>query len=287
MTNVNAIIKEVWGDAPVTYEPLNGGHVNFTYKVSVDGKDYVLRINGKQNDFLGLSREQEVAVFKAAYNMGIAPPVHPKTTDKYLITTYIEKEEFDFKQPAMLENAVEVLKKIHTIKGINRTFSPFDLVNKYLEGMRSLKVNFPDILINALTKVEEIEKRWNKDRTTREAYCHNDYFTFNILSANKKLYVIDWEISGVGDIFFDLATITFSSAFSRAQEEHLLKCYFGKFEEEHYTALKDMQFMNMLREATWSLMHSGMEEEVINSDINYLDFGNYILSKIKDGYLYY
>jgi thiamine kinase-like enzyme len=37
------------------------------------------------------------------------------------------------------------------------------------------------------------------------------------------LYIIDWEMSGSGDVFFDLATIPFSCKFSEEQEKEWLK----------------------------------------------------------------
>jgi len=288
MGNVDKIIKMVWGETDVKYIPLDGGFVNFTYKVEVNGNCFVLRINGNQNDYLGLSRQDEVKVMRLAGEMGIAPKVLPQSTSEYLITEFIDTHTLSYeeiRQPSMLQNAVNVLKKIHGIQGINRYFSPFDLVGKHLEGMKGLNV-FPQELEDFLPEIDEIKKRFDNGAAYRKAYCHNDYYRFNVLNADEKLYVIDWELSGNGDIFFDLATISFHEAFSPEQDEFMLKCYFNQVEPEHLIALRDMKYMNMLREATWGLLHSGMNEDTVNHDMNYYEHGINTLGKLKKGQLH-
>jgi len=294
MKNIAMIIKKTWGDVPVTYEVLTGGFVNFSYKVCANGKYFVLRINGKQNDYLGLSRAEEVKVFKAAHDMNIAPAVLPQSTPEYLITEYINAPVLsveELREPVILKNAIENLKKIHTIQNIGRNFSPFELLEKYTDGMRTLGVIFPEKLNGFLRTAEDIEKRWNKDSAYRKAYCHNDYFPANIINDNGRLYVIDWELSGVGDIFFDLATMSFSCAFSDELDKYMLQCYFGQTnpEPEHFAALLDMKYMNMLREATWGLLHSGIKEDEENTashDMNYYEFGEWVLGRLDEGILH-
>ena len=289
MTNVDRIIKTIWGNTNVEYVPLDGGFVNFTYKVKVNNNCFVLRINGDQNDYLGLSRQDEAEVMRLAGEMGIAPKVLPQSTSEYLITEFVDANTLTYeemRQPIMLQNAVEVLKKIHSIQGINRHFSPFDLVGKHIEGMKTLHIPLPKELEELLPEVDEIKKRFDKSISYRKAYCHNDFYRFNVLNDSKSLYVIDWELSGIGDIFFDLATISFHEAFSPEQDEFMLKCYFGQVEPKFLTALDDMKYMNMLREATWGLLHSGMDEDTVNHDMNYFEHGMGTLMKLKSGMLH-
>ena len=289
MINAEKIIQKIWGNIPVDYEPLDGGFVNFTYKVRVNNSCFALRINGSQNDYLGLSRQEEVNVMRIAGEMGIAPKVMPQSTDEYLITEFIDAHTLthdEIKQPNIIQNAMDVLKKIHSIQGSDRTFSPFDLVNKHLEGMKALNIPFPNELEALLPESEAAEKRWNDSASYRKAYCHNDYYTFNILNAGGRLYVIDWELSGRGDIFFDIATISFHNAFTAGQDEHMLQCYFGQVEPEHFSALRDMKYMNMLREATWGLLHSGMKEDTVNHNLDYYEHGISTLRRLKEGFLH-
>lgn len=288
MNGINKIIQDVWGNASIPYELLNGGFVNSTYKIQVNDKYYVLRINGNQNDYLGLSREEENNVIHLAADMGIAPKLLTATPE-YLITEFIESNFLsrdDICQPSIIRNTMDILKKVHSIRGINRTFTPFDLLNKHLEGMKTLHLPFPKELNDLLPEVNAIKKRYDNGAVYRKAYCHNDFYPFNILNSNGRLYVIDWELSGEGDIFFDLATISFHEAFSNELDEYMLRYYFGQIENEYYTALRDMKYMNMLREATWGLLHSGMEEATVNHDLNYYEHGINTLKRLHEGFLY-
>lgn len=288
MSRVDEIIRTIWGESLVSYVPLNGGFVNFTYKVQVKNGCFALRINGGQNDHLGLSRQEEVNVMRAAGELGIAPRVLPQSTAEYLITEFIDAPVLtreDILQPFVVENAMSVLKKIHSIRSC-RCFSPFDLVGKHLEGIKALNVPFPKELDDLLPEVDAIQKRFDDSASYRKAYCHNDFYTFNILNAASGLHVIDWELSGAGDVFFDLATLSFHDAFTAEQDEHLLRFYFGQTEPEHFFALRDMKYMNMLREATWGLLHSGMKEDTVNHSLDYLEHGMSTLRKLKAGLLH-
>ncbi|MCL2718401.1 MAG: phosphotransferase [Lachnospiraceae bacterium] len=288
MTNINEIIHKIWGENPVSYEPLNGGFVNFTYKVLAGGKNFVLRINGRQNDHLGLNRLDEVKVMRMAGELGIAPKVLPQSTAEYLITEFVDAPVLnrdDILTPAIIKKVMKVLKKLHSIQYNGRSFSPFDLLDKHLAGMKNLGIPFPKELNDFLPEIEAAKERFDKSAAYRKAYCHNDFYTFNMLNSDN-LYVIDWELSGMGDIFFDIATLSFHDAFSTGQDKFMLECYFGQALPEHFAALNDMKFMNMLREATWGLLHSGMNEDTVNHNMDYYEHGINTLNKLKAGFLH-
>jgi hypothetical protein len=79
-----------WQSAIIRHEPLGGGLTNDTYKVTVDDATYVVRINGAQNQFLGLSRALKVQAIEQAYALGIAPRVFKLgDPDEVLITEYL------------------------------------------------------------------------------------------------------------------------------------------------------------------------------------------------------
>lgn len=290
MRDIKDIVNEVdmWKNATsISYEPLNGGCSNCTYKVNVDGVNYVLRINGEQNRFLGLQREDEAAAVSVANGKGIAPKVFTSANQgEYLITEYIQGTIVDPKDihtSDFIENVVKVLLKVHQVEGINRECSPFYLVNKYIEGAKILNVKIPDGLYDVLRNIDSIEKKSAQNTQYYKKYCHNDFYTFNIVNSSSELYVIDWELSGQGDIFFDLATISFSNRFSEEEDGILLRSYFGYLEDEHRVHLYDMKYMNMLREISWALLHSGMDVMKVNHDTNYYESAQWFLARLKDG----
>lgn len=291
MNNINIILKSIpkWsGIEGITYEPLNGGLSNVTYKVKVDNKFYVLRINSNQNEYLDLSREEEQNAIIKASKLGIAPNVFSIANKKdVLITEFIEGKSIETEKmhnPDLIKKVTETLLKIHSLKGIERKSSPFDLIRGYLNGAQDLKVVVPDRLYKHLERMEKIELQRSKDKENINKYCHNDYHTpYNMILNEEKLTIIDWELSGIGDVFFDLATISSDNRFSIEEDKILLESYFGVFDKEQLNTLNDMKFICMLREIAWALMHEGMDIERVNFNMNYYEFANYVLDRLDQG----
>lgn len=290
MRDIKDIIKEIdiWRSAKkISYEILNGGCTNCTYKINVDEVFYVLRVNGDQNKFLGLKREDEVEVLLKASQIGIAPKIYTtKNKSEYLITEYINGRIISSEEihnNDFIKKVAKVLHEVHNLEGVNRECSPFYLVNKYIEGAKLLNVELPEGLYEVLKNVDIIEKRCSINSKYNKKYCHNDFYTFNIINNGCDLYVIDWELSGIGDVFFDLATISFSNRFSKEEDELLLRSYFGNLEDEYKVLMYDMKYMNMIREISWALLHSGMQVKKVNHDINYYESALWFIKRLKEG----
>lgn len=291
MRKIDDIISEVkiWGNKNISYEPLDGGLSNYTYKVTADDVHYVLRVNGGQNDFLNLSKPEEIKAIHQAHEIGIGVKIYTgESNAEYIITEYKNARIVSNERahdPAYIKKFADILRKAHEITGVNRRCSPFCLIEKYLSGAKELKVKIPDDLDAALEKMVDIEKRSTRNSKYTEKYCHNDFYSINVLNDNGAVYLIDWELSGVGDIFFDLATISFSQVYSDNEDKLLLESYFGYYEDEFAGMMYDMKYMNMLREVAWALLHAGMKIEHVNHSFNYYNSAQYFLGRIKDGFV--
>lgn len=234
---------------------------NSIYKINADGTDYILRIDGEQKDYLGLSRTLEISVMKQAAGIGLSPKIFSSDDDRYIVMEYINGGYINSEQ--MLERKyitkmVEAMKKVHKITGIDRDCSPFYMLDRYIDGIKSFNVPIPDGFYELCKNLPEIEKRYSQNQTYMERYCHNDFFTFNMIEQNDCIVVIDWELSGISSIFFDLSTISFSAMYNDEQDKFMLESYFGNYENEYKILLDDMKYMNMLRDVGWLLLHAGI-----------------------------
>jgi len=242
-----------------TAVPLDGGYSNETYRVS-GPVDAVLRVNGHQNDTLGLSPAGEAAAIRAAAARGIAPEV-VRAGDGYLLTALVpgvlltpERSH----EPAYIRALARVLTHVHAIEGVDRVCDPFWLVRTYLDGARELGVAMPEGLGAVLAEVDAIEER-AAARGDRAAYCHNDFYRFNVIDHDGRLTLLDWELSGVGNVYFDLATPAFHESYTPEEEHLLIEAYFGEHDERHAAALHDFKYLNMVREVGWGLLHAGLD----------------------------
>ncbi|MDQ0916213.1 thiamine kinase-like enzyme [Paenibacillus sp. V4I5] len=290
---MNMKVEEIIREVPelnyefLSFESLNGGLCNQTYKVKTKQSTYVLRINSRQNEYLNLTRRSEVEVMKKANREGFAPKVIPSNyPEQFVVTEFLEGrmlEKDDLKDDRIKEMIMDRLKRIHRMEGQGRTCTPYDLIHGYLKGADQFQVKHPDGLNRILHRVEKIAHKRSNDKENNNKFCHNDSFLCNMIYTGQQLQIIDWELSGVGDLFFELTLIPFTNQFSETDEREWLKLYFGYFEEEAFHIFQDMKFVSMVREVAWGMFYSGLTKEDSHHNFDYYKFAEYCIQRIEQG----
>ncbi len=290
--SITEIINQIpdWkNNENIQYELLTSGYSNIVYKVFVDGKIYALRINGIQNQFLGLNYEDEIEIMDLASKENLTARVLKcENKNDFLITEFLEGNlllEDQVHKPDNLSKVIDLLKKIHKIpyKG-NRQSTQFSLTRNYLRGAEKLGVPCPEELNDYLKKMNVIEEDRQKDPDYLKCYCHNDVFAHNIICCpDGNIKIIDWELSGLGDIWFDLATISFSCGFDQATDASMLNLYFGNSDEQKMKTLFDVKFVCMIREIGWALLHTALNKNKSEPGTDYSEFANSILNRLNQG----
>ena len=182
--------------ADITHEPLNGGFSNETHLVTCGDEKFVVKINYPQNEYLHLSRKTELQAQRKAADFGIAPKVLSCTnTETYSISEFIHGHLMTNEEILQEHTIVQLashMKKIHSIRGIDRTCSAFDLIDGYVRGINEFKVQVPDGYSDIMHKTEMIRSRRSNDHVNNNKYCHNDLLGLNLLFDGEKITVIDW-----------------------------------------------------------------------------------------------
>jgi thiamine kinase-like enzyme len=57
--------------------------------------------------------------------------------------------------------------------------------------------------------------------------CHNDPWPANLLDADGRIYLIDWEYSGMNDPMWDLADLSVEAGFGPEQDHAMMEAYHG------------------------------------------------------------
>jgi len=250
------------GASDLKVSPLGGGITNNNYRIDVGAESFVLRIPGEDTDLLGINREFEYAANLAAGMLGIAPQVfHFIRPEGYLVTRFITGRPIlpdEICQPENIRRVMDVVRKIHGMPGIPGRFDVFQVVVDYSETARRYKVAFPK---NYQSVVEDTQSagRVLKSLPVTPRPCHNDLLNANFLTDGR-LYILDWEYAGMGDIFFDLANFSDHHQLTDDQDRWLLKCYFGNVTPHQWAHLKIMKIMSDLREAAWALVQVGISK---------------------------
>ena len=273
----------------VKHETLNGCLLNDTYLVICEGEKYVVKINNAQNKYLKLDYHSEVQVQQKAAEMRIAPMMLSDIGNKaYSISECPNGHLLAYEemiQSDTINEFAEVIRQLHSIEGVNRTCSIFDLIDGYVRGIKEFKVKIPSGYHEVMMQTEKIRARREKDKENNDKYCHNNLMSCNIFIDNHKIYIIGWELSGIGDPYIDLATIPYRMNFSIEKEKLLLEAYFGYYEDEMLIHLRDMRYIGLVRECVWALFFEGLRGKRDNGKMNYYEAGCYALNRIKKGYL--
>ena len=267
---MNASIHDIIGRVPswrsaraieIGAEPIGSGLTNANYHVRVDGAPFVLRVGGENAAVLGINRQTEHDALMAVSAVGIAPEVILFTLPEgHLITRFIEGHDWtrdEFKQPAVIARVADTMRRVHSLPEIAGGFSPYRDIERRLREVRDRAGASPEpaALERYLDTLYQIEAERAADHRYPPALCHNDPFANNFLDDGM-VRLLDWEFAGMGDIFYDLASVCFS--FSPDQEAHFLRCYFGAARPEDAQIIEQMRFVIAFWNATWALLQASI-----------------------------
>ncbi len=249
-----------------------GGLNNSNYLINIQDLKYVLRLPSKDNKN-NFYHENLILNTIKPYNISPEIVYHSKNNG-ILLSKYIESEKFniDFYNSSFFINILaHKLKSLHKLESTN-SFNPFKSIYGNIDFLTKVNYKFNHDINLIISKLRKLEKDLSKD--IHYGLCHNDLNTSNILYSNDNVYLIDFEFAGMGDIFFDLATVSW---FLKDEfQDELIINYFGYFDLKYKNKLKDYLFIVKLWNATWSLIKS------INntSDYDYKLGGNMILDDL-------
>ncbi|MBE6054116.1 MAG: choline kinase [Clostridium sartagoforme] len=249
-----------------------GGLNNSNYLINIKDLKYVLRIPSEDNKN---NFSYENTILNLIKPFDISPDIIYQDKDNgILLSKYIETEKFDinfYNSSIFIDKLTSKLKKLHLLECSN-SFNPFKDIYRNIECLYNLNYEFEHDISLLVKKLKELEIDLSKE--VHYGLCHNDLNTSNILYSNNSIYLIDFEFAGMGDIFFDLATISW---FLRDEfRDQLITAYFGSFNTRYKEKLNNYLFTVKFWNATWSLIKS------INntSDYDYKLGGNMILDDL-------
>jgi thiamine kinase-like enzyme len=308
--NINEIISRIpgWPDvSDLQMKPI-GGLTNSNYLIEVNKEKFVLRISGSNTALLGIDRKGEIEAMETAAAEDLCPEIiHTLLPEGHLVTRYIDGRHWTYEeycQPENLNRMVDAVKAVHNLPAIKTEVSSFRRIEHYMRQIQVLGVPYPDGFDAAIDRMETIEERLKSDSFPARALCHNDLlksdsfparalchndlFSLNFIDDGR-LRFLDWEFAGMGDIFYDLATLAYSfdsvGEIPSDLQGFILECYFGKTNDYLWTRMEEMKFMVLLYSVMWGLLQSGLEQAGIIPSVDgfdYLDYAQFMFSTIRE-----
>jgi len=251
---------------PDRIEPLRGLS-NRNFRVVLGQDEYIVRLASPRAERLGISREAEAKALRLARAANLGPEViRYILPEGHLIARPIVAQPFSetpdrFRELVTLRSVVRVVRRVHALTPIEHSFDPFARIRASFERTVKAGVALPAGSATVLCRLDEIEAARGPLVPPYLALCHNDLFAGNLLDADP-IRLIDWEFAGMGDIFFDLATLLVScdetAPLSDAHRHAILDEYFGEERPEHRRRLDDMVLVVQLHVVAWGLTHHAL-----------------------------
>ena len=290
LTSIIARIP-AWAEAEHIQAERIAGLTNANYRITVDGERFVLRVSGKNTQHLGINRQHEVAALKTAAALGIAPEVYAfLLPEGHLVTRWVDGRHWtsiEFRTPEHVRLLTETVKRVHVMPQTGAVFSPFRRIEAYIKTAHSLAVPFPPGFDEFAKTMEAVEGEQQRDPSSWQYFCHNDLVAVNYLycDENSEIKILDWEYAGLGDIYYDLATIVYThdsvGPIPPDLEEVMLSIYFGEVTQYQRRRLNGMKYMLMLFTGMWGLAQHGMQSAGLIQAVegfDYLEFAQYLFS---------
>jgi thiamine kinase-like enzyme len=251
--------------------PISGGITNRNFRVDVDGEPFVVRIPGPRTELLGIDREAEHRAAAAAARAGVGPEVIAFLPEQgSLVTRFVDGEpipEETMGTAATLGLVVPAIRAIHQGEVIPGTFSPFRVVEEYRAVAASHGVDIPAAFDHLMGRARDIEAAMG---AFEPRPCHNDLLNANFLRRGDRVFIVDYEYAGMGDILFDLANLSVNHGFDDLADRALLEAYFGQVTSRDLARQKLMRVMSDFREAMWGVVQQGLS----TLDFDYVDYAN-------------
>ena len=261
-------------------ERLDDALTNVCYKVTVGSAAYVLRLAREgSSDYIDRTAEEHNARIAAVAGVG-AEVIYFDARDGTMVTRFVEGvsmkagEEFE-RDPRAPVRAARALGRVHRLGRVFRSrFDVFAAIDGYLGLLREQGTILPHGFYEVGRKARAA--RWALETSAASLVpCHNDPWPGNLIDADGRIYLIDWEYSGMNDPVWDLAGLSVEAGFDPEQDRAMMKAYYeAELSPALYSRLEIYKSMSDLHWSLWSFVQHtrGNQAE---------DFWNYGLGRLE------
>ena len=249
-----------WARRRIAIEPLAGGITNRNFVAVVDGTRYVLRVPGERTELLGIDRAGEQQAARRAAELGIGPPiVGDLPTIGTLITELVPGHHLTGDGfIARLDGVVSHIRRLHDSGPLDSSFAIHRIVEAHGRDGALYGVTVPPIFSELVEQSHRIEAAFATAPQPLVA-CHNDLLPANVLFADERVWLLDYEYAGMNERFFDLGNLSVNAGLDDAADERLLRLYLGRQPNESaWARLQLMKIMSEFREGMWAVVQQAI-----------------------------
>ncbi len=205
-----------------------GGLTNRVYRIG----DWCLRLPGEGTEAY-IDRDVEAVNARAAAAAGVAPEVvhaDPKSglmVTRFLTGTVTMTPQLFQERSGAPRRAGAVFRRLHDSgQRFAFRFELFAMIDNYLKVLADLGAELPPGYHDVVAEAGAV-RRALAAREWPLVPSHCDPLCENFLDDGRRMWLVDWEYSGMNDPMWDLGDLSVEAGFDMAQDEALLEGYFG------------------------------------------------------------
>lgn len=227
------------------------GRTNHNYRVRAGGRDYFVRLSAVAHKEHGIDRKKEYLAIRNLHAIGLGPrPLHFCATSDIIVTEFIDAPNWTLetvKAPAALSCFGAAIAALHRMPDNGNTYDIVQITARYIDGLRNSNV----AAASTLDFLNDIRLRVAAIVDPRDfGMCHNDLWYGNLIDDGG-IKIVDLEMAGVGDIYFDLAAFFHFHNLNQEQRALFLAAYVDA--PLSLEKLEQMRQAVHLRECLWAL----------------------------------
>jgi len=207
-----------------------GGLTNLVFRIDYGDDRYVLRIPGKGTEQY-IDRAVEIHNARVADRADVsAEVIFADTETGVMLTRHIDgivtmtPDEFSTREGAAAR-AGKALKQMHDCsEAFQFRFELFAMIDDYLAILDERKAELPEGYADVVRAALPVREALDRNPADLRP-CHCDPLCENFLDSGERMWIVDWEYSGMNDPLWDLGDLSVEAGFTDAQDRELMRAY--------------------------------------------------------------
>lgn len=234
LPKVKALLETVFKSGEYSDIQRLGGMTNHSYKVTrADGEKYLVRLPGEGTKEL-INRQDEKKSTELACKLGIDSELLYFGDDGKKVMKFIPDpqpmDESVMKREENLRQAAQIFRRLHTCgEDTGVRFEVFEMAEAYKKIIRDNHVALYSDYEDVTKTIMDIKAAVDAEGDAPKVPCHNDCLVANwVLDCSGKMWLIDWEYSGMNEAMWDLSCLSIEAAFTEENDNALLNAYYER-----------------------------------------------------------
>lgn len=234
LPKVKALLETVFKSGEYSDIQRLGGMTNHSYKVTrADGEKYLVRLPGEGTEEL-INRQDEKKSTELACKLGIDSELLYFGDDGKKVMKFIPDpqpmDERVMKREENLRQAAQIFRRLHTCgEDTGVRFEVFEMAEAYKKIIRDNHVALYSDYEDVTKTIMDIKAAVDAEGDAPKVPCHNDCLVANwVLDCSGKMWLIDWEYSGMNEAMWDLSCLSIEAAFTEENDNALLNAYYER-----------------------------------------------------------